>query len=98
MPRRAAVRNFLAVTAADESPDPYDPVPTLWQRHPDLGWGLAVFALTLLLTVAAFPSIGAGEAAYVLVAPAALWAYHKPSFKPFAVTVLGAQVVAWTIL
>jgi apolipoprotein N-acyltransferase len=86
------------VTAAAQTPDPYETVPTLWQRHPHLGWGLAVFALTLVLTVAAFPPLNASEAAYVVVAPAALWAYHKPRFKPFALTVLGSQVVAWTIL
>lgn len=78
--------------------DPYAPSPTLWQRHPQLAWGLAVFATTLLLTMAAFPPINAGEAAYALAVPAVLWAYRRPAFKPYALVVLGSQVVAWTIL
>jgi apolipoprotein N-acyltransferase len=86
------------VSTENEIPDPYATVPTLWQRHPDLGWGLAVFALTLVLTVVAFPGVNAGEAAYVLVGPAALWAYRKPRLKHYALALLGSQVVAWTIL
>ncbi len=78
--------------------DPYAPRPTLWQRHPQLAWGLAVFFVTLLLTVVAFPPIDAGEAAYVLVTPAVLWAYRRPAFKRFAGVTVGAQMVAWTIL
>src|SRR5512134_3498772 len=81
-----------------EGSDPYAPAPTLWQRHPQLGWGIAVFALTALLTVAAFPPINAGEAAYALAVPAVLWAYRRPAFKPYALVVLGSQVVAWTVL
>jgi apolipoprotein N-acyltransferase len=81
-----------------ESPDPYAPSPTLWQRHPQLAWGLAVFVLTALLTVAAFPPINAGEAAYALTVPAVLWAYRRPAFKAYALAVLGGQMVAWTIL
>ncbi len=78
--------------------DPYAPAPTLWQRRPQLAWGLAVFVLTVGLTVTAFPPINKGEAAYVLALPAALWAYRRPSFRIFAWTVLGAQAVAWTFL
>ena len=78
--------------------DPYAPRPTLWQRRPHLGWGLAVFALTALLTYVAFPPVGVGEAAYVLLVPAVLWAYRRPPFKVFALTVLGAQIAAWTAL
>ena len=86
------------MSPVDEAYDPYTPVPTLWQRYPHLGWGLAIFALTIVLTVVAFPPVNAGEAAYLLVAPAALWAYRKPLFKPFALALLGAQMVAWTVL
>jgi apolipoprotein N-acyltransferase len=78
--------------------DPYDPKPTLWQRHPHLGWILAVFGFTVFLTYISFPPVNTGEAAYVLALPAILWAYRKPSFRMFAWTVLGAQVVAWTAL
>ncbi len=86
------------MTAENEIPDPYATVPTLWQRYPELGWSLAIFALTLVMTVVAFPGVNAGEAAYVLVAPAAFWAYRRPRFKHYAWSLLGSQVVAWTIL
>lgn len=78
--------------------DPYAPKITLWQRHPNLGWALAAFFLTVILTIAAFPPVGGGEAAYVLALPAVLWAYRQPRFGLFAGIVLGAQVVAWTWL
>jgi apolipoprotein N-acyltransferase len=79
-------------------PDPYDPKPTLWQRHPNLGWVLAVFGFTVLLTYIAFPPVSTGGAAYVLALPALLWAHRKPAFRIFAGTVLAAQMVAWTLL
>ena len=78
--------------------DPYDPKPTLWQRHPHLGWILAVFGFTVFLTYISFPPVSTGEAAYVLALPAVLWAYRKPGFRLYAVTVLGTQAVAWTML
>ena len=80
------------------TPDPYAPRPTLWQRHPQMAWVLAVFSLTVGLTVMAFPPVNKGEAAYVLALPALLWIYRRPSFRVFAWTVLGAQAVAWTVL
>jgi len=79
-------------------PDPYDPKPTLWQRHPNLAWILAVFGFTVLLTYVSFPPVSTGEAAYVLALPALLWAYRQPAFRLYARTVLGAQVVAWTLI
>ncbi len=78
--------------------DPYEPRPTLWQRHPHLGWILAVFGFTVFLTYISFPPVNTGEAAYVLALPAILWAYRKPGFRLYAITVLGAQAVAWTML
>ncbi len=78
--------------------DPYAPAPTLWQRHPQLSWVLAVFILTVGLTLLAFPPINKGEAAYVLALPAVLWVYRKPPFRIFTWTVLGAQAVVWTSL
>ncbi len=78
--------------------DPYDPKPTLWQRHPHLAWVLAVFGFTVFLTYVSFPPVDTGEAAYVLALPAILWAHRKPSFRLFAATVLGAQAVAWTMV
>ncbi len=80
------------------APDPYDPQPTLWEKHPHLGWALAVFAGTAFLTYAAFPPLNQGEAAYALAIPATLWAYRRPPWRLYAGTVLGAQVAAWTAL
>ncbi len=80
------------------APDPYEPQPTFWQQRPGLGWALAVFALTTLLTYVAFPPVNTGEAGYVFALPAVLWAYRRPTFRIFAWTVLAAQVVAWTLL
>lgn len=86
----------MAATPADF--DPYEPRPTLWQRHPQLGWVLAVFGFTVFLTYISFPPVNTGEAAYVLALPAVLWACRKPAFRLYAWTVLGAQAVAWTAL
>jgi apolipoprotein N-acyltransferase len=83
---------------AEKPYDPYDPRPTLWQRHPNLGWVLAVFGFTVFLTYVSFPPVIAGAAAYVLALPAVLWAHRRPAFRMFAATVLGAQMVAWTML
>jgi apolipoprotein N-acyltransferase len=58
----------------------------------------AVFVLTVALTVAAFPPVKAPEFAYVLAAPALLWACRRPKWKLFAWTLFAAQAVAWTIL
>src|SRR5258708_12208924 len=79
-------------------PDPYEPRLSLWQRHPSLGWVLAVFGCTAFFTYATFPPLDTGEAAYVFAVPAVLWAYRRPAFRLFAWTVLGAQAVAWTLL
>jgi apolipoprotein N-acyltransferase len=84
--------------AAPLEDDPYAPRSTLWTRHPHLGWGLAVAVLTAVFTCGSFPPYGAGEAAYVFALPAVLWAYRRPAFRPFALAVLGAHVVAWTVL
>ena len=85
-------------TASLPSPDPYAPPPTLWQRRPHLGWALAVFVLTVVLTYVSFPPVSAGEFAFAFAVPAVLWAYRAPPFRIFALTVLGAQAVVWTVL
>ena len=87
-----------SAAAPTPAPDPYAPQPTFWQRHPQLGWMLGVFALTALLTFASFPPLSTGEAAYAFALPAVLWAYRKPSFRQYAWTMLAAQAVAWTAL
>jgi len=86
------------MAAADQPYDPYEPRPTLWQRHPKLACILAVFVFTAGLPLVAFPPLSRGEAAYVLALPAILWAYRRPAFRDFAWTVLGAHVLSWTIL
>jgi apolipoprotein N-acyltransferase len=88
----------VTILPTPQKPDPYELKLTLWQRYPQLGWGLATFVLTVLLTYAAFPPYNIGEAAYVFAVPLLLWAYRRPPFKVFALTVVGAQVVSWTIL
>lgn len=88
----------MSVSKTAPKPDPYEPRLTIWQRHPQLGWSLATFVLTIILTCAAFPPYNVGEAAYVFAVPLSLWAYRRPTFKVFAWTVAGAQAVAWTVI
>jgi apolipoprotein N-acyltransferase len=78
--------------------DPWETPPNYWQRH--AGWlaPLAVFVLTVVLTVNSFPPFHAAEFGYAFAAPAILWAYSRPSFRCYAGTLFGAQAVAWTIL
>lgn len=78
--------------------NPYDRPPPLWRRHSRLLIALGVFLVTVIPTVLMFPPFDLAPFAYVFAAPAALWAYRRPSFKVYAVTVLGAQMVAWTII
>ena len=77
--------------------DPYNQPPTFFESHRDRVWAACVFAATVLLTVTSFPPYHA-EVAYAFAIPAIYWAYLKPSFKLFAVTMGAAQAVAWTIL
>lgn len=78
--------------------DPYDVPPSLWEKHSVPLTAAGVFILTVLLTVLSFPPFHVPEFAYAFAAPALLWAYRKPAFKLFAWTVLGSNVVAWTII
>lgn len=78
--------------------NPYDQPPPLWQRQSRLLIALGVFLVTVIPTVLMFPPFDLAPFAYVFAAPAALWAYRRPPFKVFAATVLGAQMVAWTII
>ena len=79
-------------------PDPYDPVPSFWQRRPDQVAAVAVFALTVVLTVASFPPASSGAFAYAFAAPAIFWAYLRPPLKLYVWTMFAAQAVAWTIV
>lgn len=78
--------------------DPYEPRPTLYQRHPQRFAALAVFVLTVVLGVVSFPPFKTAEFAYAMLVPGAFWAYMRPRFKMYAWTMLAAQAVLWTIL
>ncbi len=79
-------------------PDYDNPPVPFWEKHG--GWlaPLAVFALTVLLTVVAFPPFKVPEAAYVCLVPGLLWAYREPRRRLFLAVTIGAQIVAWYIL
>jgi len=86
-------------TAANPAFDPYAEQPApLWRKHADFLVAATVFLLTVILTVASFPPYSAAEFGYVLAVPAIYWAYLKPGFRRYALTVLGAQAVSWTII
>lgn len=78
--------------------DPYEPRPNFVQRHADPLAAGAVFVLTVLLTVVAFPPFNAPEAAYAMLVPGVFWAYTKPSLRLYAWTLGLAQAAAWTII
>jgi apolipoprotein N-acyltransferase len=79
------------------SPDPYDPVPTFWERHSASVAPVAAAVLTAFLLVAAFPPHHVPECAYCCLVPGVLWAYMRPRFKPYAWVMFAAQAVGWTI-
>ncbi|HVS51087.1 MAG TPA: apolipoprotein N-acyltransferase [Opitutaceae bacterium] len=79
-------------------PDPYAPKTTFLTRHGDYAAAAAVFLLTIVLTVVAFPPYHAPEFAYAMLVPGVYWAYTRPRLKLFAWTIAAAQAVAWTIL
>ena len=78
--------------------DPYAPRPTFLQRNAERVAAVAVFVLTVVFTVVAFPPYNVPEAAYAMLTPAVFWAYTKPRFKVYAWTLAAAQAVAWTLL
>ncbi|HTJ78966.1 MAG TPA: apolipoprotein N-acyltransferase [Rariglobus sp.] len=83
----------------DDLPPPDDlAAPFFWRRHADHLWVAGVFIGTVVLTVLLFPPAHTPEIAYFFAAPALFWAYLRPSFKRYALTTLGAQAVAWTII
>ncbi len=78
--------------------NPYDQGPPFWRRHSQGLAALAVFLITGLLTVLSFPPLEVPPVAYAFAAPAIVWAYRRPPIRLYALSVLGSQVVAWTIL
>jgi apolipoprotein N-acyltransferase len=87
-----------ANTAAPAGADPYREAPAYWQTHPVRVQALAVAVLTVLLAVASFPPGTMPEFAYAMLVPGIFWAYLRPAFRVYALTILGSQAVAWTIL
>ncbi len=79
-------------------PDYDHPSEPFWTKHRAWAAPLAVFLVTVILTVVSFPPWPGAEFAYAFAAPAILWAYRRPSWRVFVPVVLGAQAVAWTIL
>jgi apolipoprotein N-acyltransferase len=79
------------------TPDPYDPVPTFWDRHNALVAPVVSAVLTVFLLVASFPPHHAAECAYAFLVPGILWAYLRPRLKVYAWTLFAAQAVGWTI-
>lgn len=78
--------------------DPYAEKPSFWQIHANELWAAAVFVLTIVLTVFSFPPYSGAEFGYAFAVPAIFWAYLNPPFKRYALTMLGAQAVAWTLM
>ncbi len=79
------------------SPDPYDPVPTFWERHKESVAPAVVGALTVALLVLAFPPFHTPEFAYACLVPGIFWAYLRPRLRTYVWTLFAAQAVAWTI-
>jgi apolipoprotein N-acyltransferase len=78
--------------------DPYAPRPGFLRRHGERVAAVAVFCLTVILTVISFPPFKVPEAAYAALVPGIFWAYTRPRLRLFVVTMLGAQALAWTFL
>jgi apolipoprotein N-acyltransferase len=79
------------------SHDPYEPVPTFWERHSDWVAPAVVGLLTVILLVVSFPPYHTPEFAYACMVPGIFWAYLRPKFRVYAWTLFAAQAVAWTI-
>ncbi len=78
--------------------DPYDAPPSFWRRNAAPLGAVAVFLATVLLTLSSFPPFTLSEAGYAFAVPAVFWAYRRPSWRIYATVVLGACVVAWTLI
>ena len=78
--------------------DPYDRPPGWRQRRGREVAAAVVFVATVLLTVLSFPPFRFPEAAYAMLLPGVLWAYTRPTWRLYAMTMLASQAVAWTIL
>ncbi|HXN34518.1 MAG TPA: apolipoprotein N-acyltransferase, partial [Opitutaceae bacterium] len=79
------------------SPDPYDIIPTFWDRHSNWLAPVAVGVLTAVMLVVSCPPYPAHDFAYMCLVPGIFWAYMRPRLKVFAWTMFIAQAVAWTV-
>lgn len=84
--------------AVDPTFDPYVEKPSFWSAHTDALWALAVFVLTVVLTVFSFPPYSAAEFGYAFAVPAIFWAFLNPPLKRYALTLFCAQALSWTII
>jgi apolipoprotein N-acyltransferase len=79
------------------SADPYDVVPTFWDRHSERVAPVVVGVLSAVLLVATFPPYSGHDFAYMCLVPAIFWAYQRPRLKVYAWTMFLAQAAAWTL-
>ncbi|MCX6936688.1 MAG: apolipoprotein N-acyltransferase [Verrucomicrobia bacterium] len=96
----------MSVPPPDASPSP-EPAPYIatesvvsvgwFSRHAERIAAAVVFILGAAAAVLMMPPSRYPELAYVFAAPAVFWAYRAPSWRWFLGSVLGAQMVAWTI-
>jgi apolipoprotein N-acyltransferase len=89
------------VTSDPATPAPFDPYrqePAYWTRHWDKVIPWLVALATTALAVCSFPPYEMSEFAYAMLVPGIFWAYYRPGFRLYAVALLGAQMVAWTII
>ncbi len=78
--------------------DPYDPVPSFWDRQSEYVVAGAVFVVTVVLAIVSFPPYHAPEFAYAMLVPGIFWAYRAPRLKLYLWTMFAAQAVAWTTI
>lgn len=76
----------------------HDQAPGWVERHARAVAAVFVFLSTAVLTVLSFPPFRLPEAAYAMLVPGLFWAYTRPGLRLYAITILTAQAVGWTIL
>lgn len=88
MEKKLTARDFDAV----------DYEPSFWALN---SWWMApaaVFAGTIVMTVMSFPPYEAKAFAYIFAVPLIYWALTRPAFKKYALVMLAAQAVSWTVI
>lgn len=92
------LRASMATAATEPDYDPYAEKPSFLKTHAQAASAIAVAVTTFVLTLFSFPPYTAAEFGYVSLVPAIYWAYFRPSFRLYAITVLGTLAVTWTVL